>query len=421
MKAILDHIGIAVQDVEAALAFYRDALGLDVEAPEEVITQRVRARHIPVGGPKLELLEATASDSAIAKYIDKRGPGLHHITLRVEDLGAALAQLKARGVRLVDSAPRPGAENALVAFIHPSAAHGVLVELKQAVSMGPVLEVKRLSVGDLQLTMLHDGGFRLDGGAMFSVVPRPLWEKLAPPDDRNRIQLAMRPLLIEAAWGRLIVDCGAGDKMAPRQADIYALSRERHLDHALDEAGLSSASIDTVLATHLHFDHFGGATIRRNDALVPRFPKARYLIRSAEWEDATHPHERNRASYLQEDFVPLKNAGVVDFFDGDQTIRPGIRVVRTGGHTGQHQVVYVESCGKTAVYVADMIPTTAHLQDPWVMSYDLFPMDSLAFKRKFIREAIDREYLILFEHDPRIAAGYIRENAKGQRSVEQVL
>jgi methylmalonyl-CoA epimerase len=421
MRAVLDHIGIAVQDIEAALAFYRDALGLEVEAPEDVLTQRVRARHVPVGGPKLELLEATTPDSAIAKYIEKRGPGLHHITLRVEDIRAALAHLKARGVRLVDTEPRPGAEDALVAFIHPSSAHGVLVELKQPASQGPVLEIKRLPFGDLQLTMLHDGGFRLDGGAMFSVVPRPLWEKLAPADDRHRIQLAMRPLLVEADWGRLLVDCGAGDKMAPKQADIYALTRERHLDHALSDAGLTSASIDIALPTHLHFDHFGGGTVRKQDALVPRFPNARYIIRSAEWEDATHPHERNRASYLQEDFVPLKDAGVVDFFEGDQTIKPGVRVVRTGGHTGQHQIVYVESGGKTAVYVADMIPTMAHLQDPWVMSYDLFPMETLAFKRRFIREAIDREYLILFEHDPRVSAGYIRENAKGQRFVEQVL
>ena len=421
MKAVLDHIGIAVEDIEAALSFYRDALGLDVEAPEDVVTQRVRARHIPVGGPKLELLEATSPDSAIAKYIDKRGPGLHHITLRVENIRAALDHLKARGVRLVDAEPRPGAENALVAFIHPSAAHGVLIELKQPMAQGPVLEVKRLAFGDLQLTMLHDGGFRLDGGAMFGVVPRPLWEKLAPADDRHRIQLAMRPLLVEADWGRLLVDCGAGDKMAPKQADIYALDRTRHLDHALADAGLHAGSIDIALATHLHFDHFGGATRRENDRLVPRFPRARYLIRSAEWEDATHPHDRNRASYLQEDFVPLKDAGVIDFFDGDITIKPGVRVERTGGHTGQHQIVYLESGGKTAVYVVDMIPTTAHLQDPWLMGYDLFPVDTLAFKKRFIREAIDREYLILFEHDPRVSAGYIRENARGQRYVEQVL
>jgi methylmalonyl-CoA epimerase len=421
MRAVLDHIGIAVKDIAAALAFYRDALGLDVEAPEDVATQRVRVRHIPVGGPKLELLEATSPDSAIAKYIEKRGPGIHHVTLRVDDIHAALAHLKARGVRLIDQEPRPGAENALVAFIHPSAAHGVLIELKQPSGQGLVLDVKRLAFGELQLTMLHDGGLRLDGGAMFGVVPRPLWEKVAPPDDRHRIQLAMRPLLIEADWGRMLVDCGAGDKMTSKQADIYALSRERHLDHALADAGLTSSSIDFALATHLHFDHFGGATVREGGVLKPRFRKAEYLVRAEEWEDATHPHERNRASYLQDDFVPLKDAGVVRFFEGDSALKPGVRVVRTGGHTGQHQAVYVESGGRTAVFVADMIPTTAHLPDPWVMGYDLFPMDTLAFKKRFIREAIDREYLILFEHDPRVAAGYIRESASGQRHVEQVL
>ena len=131
MKARLDHIGIAVKDLDAALAFYRDALGLHVEAPEDVVSQRVRAHFIPVGEPALEFLEATASDSAIAKYVEKRGPGIHHITLRVEDIDAALAQLKAKGVRMVDEVARPGAEGALVAFIHPSAAHGVLVELKE--------------------------------------------------------------------------------------------------------------------------------------------------------------------------------------------------------------------------------------------------------------------------------------------------
>ena len=144
------------------------------------------------------------------------------------------------------------------------------------------------------------------------------------------------------------------------------------------------------------------------------------MIRAAEWEDATHPHERNRASYLQDDFVPLKEAGVTVFFDGDQEIRPGVRVVRTGGHTGQHQVIFLESGGRTAVFVADMIPTVAHLENAWVMGYDLFPMDTLAFKRRFISEAIEREYLIFFEHDPLITAGYIREK-DGRRYVEQVL
>ncbi len=420
MRAILDHVGIAVRDVEQALAFYRDAFGLHVEAPEDVAAHHVRAHVIQTGAAALELLEPTAPESPIARFLATRGPGMHHVTLRVEDIRGALTQLKARGVRLVDEEPRPGAGGALVAFIHPSAAHGVLVELKQAASPGVDLTVRTLPLGDLQLTMLHDGPFRLDGGAMFGVVPRPLWERVAPPDDRNRIQLATRPLLVEAAWGRMLVDCGVGEKMDAKQRDIYALDRRVVLDHALDARGLTAESIDVALATHLHFDHFGGATARTGRALTPRFPRAQYVIRSAEWEDATHPHDRNRASYLQDDFVPLKSAGVVRFYEGDGEIMPGVEVVRTGGHTGQHQIVFIRSGGKTAVFVADMIPTTAHLQDPWIMGYDLFPMDTLAFKKQFIREAIDRQYLICFEHDPLVAAGYIRER-DGTRYVEQVL
>ena len=417
MKAVLDHIGIAVQDVDKALAFYRDALGLDVEAPEEVRTQRVRAHFIPLGQSALELLEATAADSAIAKFVDKRGPGIHHVTLRVEDIKGTLDHLRARGVRLVDEAPRPGAEGAQVAFIHPSATHGVLVELKQPAPPPVALTTKRLPLGNLQLTAVHDGPYRLDGGAMFGVVPRPLWQHKAPPDDRNRIQMAMRPLVVEGDWGRMLIDCGAGDKMDAKQRDIYALDRTRQLNHALADAGLSAEAIDFVLATHLHWDHFGGATTTE---LKPRFPRARYLIRSAEWEDATHPHERNRASYLQDDFVPLKDAGVIDFFDDDTVVKPGVRVVRTGGHSGQHQVVFIESGGKTAVFAADLIPMTAHIQDAWIMGYDLFPMETLAVKKRLIRDAIDREYLIFFEHDPLVTAGYIREK-DGKRHVEQAL
>jgi methylmalonyl-CoA/ethylmalonyl-CoA epimerase len=189
MKAVLDHVGIAVQDVDKALAFYRDALGLHVEAPEEVTSQLVRAHFLPVGQAALELLEATGSESAIARYIDKRGPGIHHVTLRVENLQAALAHLKARGVRLVDESPRPGAEGALVAFVHPSAAHGVLLELKQPAPMPSDVTVRQVPFGDMQLTLLHDGLFRLDGGAMFGVVPRPLWEKKTAADDRGRIDI----------------------------------------------------------------------------------------------------------------------------------------------------------------------------------------------------------------------------------------
>jgi glyoxylase-like metal-dependent hydrolase (beta-lactamase superfamily II) len=278
-----------------------------------------------------------------------------------------------------------------------------------------------MQFGDLELISLSDGVFRLDGGSMFGVVPKPLWEKRAPADEKNRIALGLRPLVVRGTGQTMIIDAGIGDKMDPKSIAIYGIDRSRDLDDALGEAGLDAVRIDLVLASHLHFDHAGGFTTRdASGALVPRFPRARYVVRTGEWEDATHPHERNRASYLQENFLPLMDAGVVDLHPGDATIMPGVRVVRTGGHTMHHQIVMIESQERTAVFAADLIPTTAHIDAPWIMAYDLYPMDTLAFKRSFIREAIDREYLIFFEHDPLIAAGFIREK-DGRKYVEPVV
>ena len=269
-----------------------------------------------------------------------------------------------------------------------------------------------MRLGDLELTPLLDRYFRLDGGAMFGVVPKSLWEKRTPADERNRISMTMRPLLVKGERVMLI-DAGAGDKMEPKLQEIYGFEPAAHLDAGLAAAGVSAAGIDIVLASHLHFDHAGGFTSRDGSgAIVPRFPNARYVVNEGEWEDATHPHERNRASYFAENYVPLRDAGVVDFMAGDGEVMPGVRVRRTGGHTRCHQIVYLESGGRTAVFAADLMPTTAHVDVPWIMAYDLYPMETLAFKRAFVREAIEREYVIFFEHDPHIAAGYIRVDGK---------
>lgn len=418
MKAVLDHIGIAVKDLSAALAFYRDALGLEIEAPEDVASQRVRAHFVPVGESKLELLEATAPDSAIAKYVDKRGPGLHHITLRVEDIAAALAQLKARGTRLIDEQPRPGAEGALVAFIHPASAQGVLVELKQStITQHATLNTQHFSLGDLELVSLYDGFFRLDAGAVFGAVPKTTWSKVVEVDDRNRVRKAMRPLLVRGAR-TLLVDAGIGGKGDAAFADAYGVDRHRNLDHALQEAGLTADDIDIVLATHLHFDHAGGFTVRDGAGrLRPRFPRAQYIVRRGEWEDAMHSHARNRAIYSTDNYTPLADAGVLQLVDDDSTIMPGVKVRRTGGHTAHHQMVVIESGGKTAIYPADLVPMAAHVADDWSLGLDLYPMDTLAAKQQAMAEAVAKQAIVFFPHDPAMAAGYIQQR-NGKRVVQ---
>ena len=276
-----------------------------------------------------------------------------------------------------------------------------------------------MTFGDLELISLSDGTFRLDGGAMFGVVPKPLWHKRAPADDRNRIRLGLRPLLVRGER-TMLIDAGIGGKMDEKSIEIYAIDRTRNLDHTLAAAAVTPDDIDIVLASHLHFDHAGGFTTRTaSGRLVPTFPRARYVVRTAEWDDAAHPNERNRASYLQENFRPLADFGVLDLVAGNETIMPGVRVVRTGGHTMHHQIVVIESGGRTAVFTADLMPTAAHVDEPWIMGYDLYPMDTLRFKRTFVREAIANEYLIFFEHDPDIGAGYIRE-VNGRKQVEPV-
>jgi len=276
-----------------------------------------------------------------------------------------------------------------------------------------------MTFGSFDLISLSDGTFRLDGGAMFGVVPKPLWEKRAPADERNRISLGLRPLLVRTGDHTVLIDAGIGDKMSEKETEIYAIDRREHLDHSLADAGLTAADIDVVIATHLHFDHVGGFTIRENGRLVPKFPNATYMIRRAEWDDATHPHERNRASYFADNFVPLEEAGVVRFREADGEILPGISAWRTGGHTMHHEIIRIESGGRVAIFAADLMPTTAHVDEPWIMGYDLYPMDTLMYKKRFLREAIEREYVIFFEHDPTVTAGIIRERG-GRKTVEPV-
>jgi glyoxylase-like metal-dependent hydrolase (beta-lactamase superfamily II) len=278
-----------------------------------------------------------------------------------------------------------------------------------------------LSMGALTLTPILDGYFYLDGGAMFGVVPKTLWERVAPADDRNRIRMAMRAWLVQGGGRTVLIDAGAGGKLGPKAAEIYKFEGVPSLLASLASAGVTPDAVDVVIASHLHFDHAGGFTYRAADGSIhPQFPRARHIVRRGEWDDARAPHERNRASYFDENYVPLETAGLLDLIDADGEVLPGISLRRTGGHTRHHQIVEIASEGRSAIFAADLLPTAAHLPLPYIMGYDLYPMETLEFKRGFLAEAVEREHLILFEHDPVVAAGVIRSHG-GKLSVERLL
>ncbi len=272
------------------------------------------------------------------------------------------------------------------------------------------------AVGDVRIHALEAGLQRLDGGAMFGVVPKPLWERRIPADDRNRIPLALRCLLIETADALVLVDTGAGNKDPARFREIYGIENAgapTRLEDAIRAAGFVPGDVDVVVNTHLHFDHAGGDTVAvdgEGGSIRPAFPRARHYVQRGEWAFAHRDNERIRASYLGANFDPVREAGLFDLLDGDGPIVPGVRVVRTPGHTPHHQSVIVESAGETACFLADLVPTAAHLPLPWIMGYDVEPLVTLETKRALLARARKEGWLLVFEHDPerawgRLAAG----------------
>ncbi|MGH9689152.1 MAG: MBL fold metallo-hydrolase [Candidatus Acidiferrales bacterium] len=265
-----------------------------------------------------------------------------------------------------------------------------------------------MKLGDLEFHIISDGHVLLDGGAMFGVVPRPLWEKKSAPDARNRITLAMNCLLIRASGKRILVETGAGAKMEPKLRDIYGLDGP-NLAAGLQRYGLRPEDIDVVINTHLHFDHCGGNTRVESGEIIPAFPNARYFVQREEFVHAMNPNERDQASYFPENFEPLEGAGVLSLVEGEAKIAPGVEVVVVPGHNANMQCVKLSGGGKTAFFFADLVPTTAHLPLPWIMGYDLYPVTTLENKKRWIPQVVQEGWLALFAHDPRVPAAYLRE------------
>ncbi|WP_173044427.1 MBL fold metallo-hydrolase [Nitrospira sp. KM1] len=276
-----------------------------------------------------------------------------------------------------------------------------------------------MKLGAFDIHPLSDGRFRLDGGAMFGVVPKVLWEKCCPVDDLNRIPLSLTTLLIRAHGKNILVDTGLGAKEDGKFHRMFAVEREPTLMDSLKRHGLDAQDIHLVINTHLHFDHAGGNTRRdRQGRLRPAFPNARYIVQHDEFQDAACANERTRASYRQDDFGPISNQW--EFLHGDTELLPGLTAVVTAGHTRCHQGVKIESEGRVAFFLGDLIPTVSHLPLPYIMGYDLFPVQTLETKRWILDRAFEERWLLLFEHDPLVQAGYVRRDQEGKYFLREV-
>ncbi len=292
--------------------------------------------------------------------------------------------------------------------------------------------IHTFELGRLRCHSLEAGIQRLDGGAMFGVVPKPLWSRRIAPDEKNRIPLAMRCLLIEHPDGLVLIDTGLGNKEDQKFQDIYGIANagrngRTQLESALAETGHAAEAVRWVINTHLHFDHAGGNTWQERDhngAVVggPRltFPNATYVVQRGDLEFARHPNERTRASYLPPNFEPIAEAGKWRLLEGDGEVLPGVSVRVTPGHVPWHQAILLRDGGETLAFIADLIPTRHHLPLPWIMGYDLEPLRTLESKRQLIHQAGEEGWWIFFEHDPDVVMGQLDGAEKGPELTAQV-
>ncbi len=254
--------------------------------------------------------------------------------------------------------------------------------------------------GDYDVNPISDGTFLLDGGAMFGVVPKALWQKKAPPDEKNRITLGLNSLLILKGKKAVILETGLGEIGNQKFQEIYGVKRDKTFLEKIREKGLEPEDITYVVNTHLHFDHCGWNTSLKGDVFKPTFPRAKYFVQKEEWESAFNPDERSSASYIKEKLLPLKEEGNLELIEGDLEIEEGIKILHVPGHTRGHQCVFIEGKGRKLFFPGDLIPTSAHFPLPYIMSYDLFPLETLENKRKILKIANEEGWIFALYHDP---------------------
>lgn len=273
--------------------------------------------------------------------------------------------------------------------------------------------MEQFQLGDFDLRLVKDGNYFLDGGAFFGVVPKVLWQKRLAADASNRISAAMNSVLVRTGAHTVLIETGMGDKLPEKMAQIYAAPTG--LLQNLAAAGVTPDEVDIVINTHLHFDHCGWNTVHREGAIAATFPNATYYVQEGEWRYASEQRERDRVSYISENYDPLVRSGQMRLLRGDAEIVPGISVQVYPGHTRHMQAVLLRSQGQAACYISDLVPTSAHLDLTWVMAFDLFPLETIESRKRFYQSALDGNWLVIFTHDPATAWTYLEK--RGDRIV----
>ena len=270
-----------------------------------------------------------------------------------------------------------------------------------------------LTLGDFELSIFSDGTYPLDGGAFLGVIPKIMWSRKVEADERNYVQAGLNSLLIRTGKQNIVVETGMGNKLSERMVKFYG--QPARLFANLAAGGVAPEDIDIVINTHLHFDHCGWNTVRDNDGkIVPTFPRAKYYAPEGEWQYARRPSERDSISYIPANYDPLVQSGQMTLLKGDEEIVPGISVKTFPGHTAHMQAVIVESGGRTACYISDLIPTAAHIDVTWGMGFDLYPLQTIESKKQYYAKAIPEKWLTVFTHDAKAPWAYLEKDETGK-------
>jgi len=268
------------------------------------------------------------------------------------------------------------------------------------------------TLGDFELTVVSDGTYLLDGGGFFGVVPKSLWSQRVTADEQNRVAAGLNSLLVRTGKQNVLIETGIGSKLSEKMVRIY--SQPAKLLQNLHTVGMAPEDIDIVINTHLHFDHCGWNTIRNDGKIVPTFPRAKYYAPEGEWQYARHPSERDAISFISENYDPLVESGQMTLLKGGEEIVPGISVKTFPGHTAHMQALIVRSGGRTACYISDLIPTSAHIDLTWGMAFDLYPLQTIESKKRYYSEATPERWLTVFTHDDQVPWGFVEKGEKGK-------